>query len=40
MFERWDAEAQTYFVRSKDGVVVRVPARGVRHGKVVPAPAS
>jgi hypothetical protein len=39
-FERWDGEAQTYFVRSKDGSVVRVPARGVRFGKVVPGPAS
>jgi len=36
VFERWDAEAQTYFVRAKDGTVVRVPARGVRHGKVIP----
>jgi hypothetical protein len=38
--ERWDAEAQTYFVRRKDGEVVRVPVRGVRFGKVVPGPAS
>jgi hypothetical protein len=37
--ERWDAEAQTYFVRRKNGEVVRVPARGVRFGKVVPDPA-
>jgi hypothetical protein len=36
-FERWDAEAETYFVRTKDGSEVRVPARGVRHGKVIPA---
>ena len=36
LLERWDAEAQTYFVRRKDGEVVRVPARGVRHGKVIP----
>jgi hypothetical protein len=40
IFERWDAEAQTYFVRRKDGEVVRVPARGVRFGKVVPGPVS
>ena len=35
VFERWDEAAQTYFVRKKDGTQVRVPARGVRHGKVV-----
>lgn len=35
MLERWDAAAETYFVRTKDGEVVRVPARGVRFGKVV-----
>jgi hypothetical protein len=35
VFERWDAQAQTYFVRKKDGTEVRVPARGVRFGKVV-----
>jgi hypothetical protein len=34
-FERWDEGAQTYFVRKKDGSEVRVPARGVRFGKVV-----
>jgi hypothetical protein len=36
IFERWDEEAETYFVRKKDGSEVRVPARGVRFGKVVP----
>jgi len=36
VFERWDDDAQTYFVRKKDGTEVRVPARGVRHGKVIP----
>jgi hypothetical protein len=36
VFERWDEEAQTYFVRKKDGSEARVPARGVRFGKVVP----
>jgi hypothetical protein len=36
IFERWDDEAQTYFVRKKDGTEVRVPARGVRFGKVIP----
>jgi hypothetical protein len=35
VFERWDREAETYFVRKKDGTEVRVPARGVRHGKVI-----
>ena len=35
-FERWDPEAATYFVRKKDGTEIRVPARGVRHGKVIP----
>jgi hypothetical protein len=37
VFERWDSEAETYFVRKKDGTEVRVPARGVRFGKVIPA---
>ena len=37
VFERWDEEAETYFVRRKDGSEVRVPARGVRHGKVIPS---
>jgi hypothetical protein len=36
VFERWDEAAQTYFVRKKDGSEVRVPARGVRYGKVIP----
>ena len=35
VFERWDEQAQTYFVRKKDGAEVRVPARGVRFGTVV-----
>jgi hypothetical protein len=34
-FERWDEEAETYFVRKNDGSEVRVPARGVIFGKVV-----
>jgi hypothetical protein len=37
VLERWDQAAETYFVRRKDGREVRVPARGVRFGKVVPA---
>ena len=36
VLERWDEDAETYFVRKKDGTEVRVPARGVRFGKVVP----
>jgi hypothetical protein len=35
IFERWDDEAETYFVRTKNGDEVRVPARGVRFGKIV-----
>jgi hypothetical protein len=35
VFERWDEAAETYFVRKKNGEVARVPARGVRFGKVV-----
>jgi hypothetical protein len=35
VFERWDEAAETYFVRKKDGSEVRVPARGVRFGKIV-----
>ena len=38
VFERWDAAAETYFVRKKDGIEIRVPARGVRFGKVIPSP--
>ena len=38
VFERWDAEAATYLVRTSDGSVVRVPARGVRFGKLVGPP--
>jgi hypothetical protein len=35
ILERWDEEAETYFVRKKDGDEVRVPVRGIRYGKVV-----
>jgi hypothetical protein len=38
VLERYDEEAETYFVRRKTGEVVRVPARGVRFGKLVDAP--
>jgi hypothetical protein len=37
VFEYYDAGAETYVVRRKDGALARVPARGVRHGKVVGA---
>ena len=37
VFERWDEATQTYFVRKKDGTEARVPARGVRFGKVIPS---
>jgi hypothetical protein len=39
LFERWDRGAETYFVRKRNGEVVRVPARGVRLGKVIETPA-
>jgi hypothetical protein len=35
--EAYDDGAATYMVRTKDGTLVRVPARGVRYGKVVSA---
>lgn len=35
VLERYDEGAETYFVRRKTGEVVRVPARGVRFGKLV-----
>jgi hypothetical protein len=35
ILERWDEDAETYFVRKKDGSEVRVPARGIRFGKIV-----
>ena len=35
VFEYYDAAAETYMVRRKDGQLARVPARGVRFGKVV-----
>ena len=37
MLEEWDAGAETYLVRNRKDEVVRVPARGVRFGKVIPA---
>jgi hypothetical protein len=35
--EAYDHPTQTYLVRKRDGELARVPARGVRFGKVVPA---
>ncbi|HEX9311594.1 MAG TPA: hypothetical protein VGA30_02050 [Actinomycetota bacterium] len=34
--EAWDEAANTYLVRNREGNVVRVPALGVRFGKLVP----
>ena len=34
--ELWDEGANTYLVRTKDGSLARVPALGVRFGKVIP----
>jgi len=36
VLEAYDEGAQTYLVRRKTGELARVPARGVRFGKVVP----
>jgi hypothetical protein len=38
VLEAWDDEANTYLVRTKDGRLARVPALGVRFGKVIPGP--
>jgi hypothetical protein len=35
VFEAWDGGANTYLVRTKDGGLARVPALGVRHGRVI-----
>ncbi len=35
VLEAWDDPAQTYLVRGKTGEVTRVPALGVRFGKVI-----
>jgi hypothetical protein len=36
VLEAWDSDADTYLVRRRDGGLARVPARGVRFGKVLP----
>jgi len=35
ILEAWDEPANTYLVRNRDGELVRVPALGVRYGKVI-----
>jgi hypothetical protein len=35
MLEAWDEPANTYLVRSRQDELVRVPALGVRFGKVI-----
>jgi hypothetical protein len=35
ILEAWDEPANTYLVRHRDGELVRVPALGVRFGKVI-----
>jgi hypothetical protein len=35
--EAYDVPAETYLVRRRDGGLARVPRRGVRFGKIVPA---
>ncbi len=36
VLEAWDDAANTYLVRTRDGSLARVPALGVRFGKVLP----
>jgi hypothetical protein len=36
--EWYDEAAATFVVKNRDGDLVRVPAKGVRHGKLVPPP--
>lgn len=38
VLESYDEAAHTYLVRTKDGGLARVPALGVRFGKVVSEP--
>ena len=35
VFEAWDEPANTYLVRNRQGELARVPALGVRYGKVI-----
>jgi hypothetical protein len=36
LLEAWDEPANTYLVRNRNGDLFRVPALGVRFGKVIP----
>jgi hypothetical protein len=36
LLEAWDEPANTFLVRNANGELVRVPALGVRFGKVIP----
>jgi hypothetical protein len=36
ILESWDEPANTYVVRNRNGELLRVPALGVRFGKVIP----
>jgi hypothetical protein len=36
ILEAWDEAANTYLVRNRRGELIRVPALGVRFGKVIP----
>jgi hypothetical protein len=36
ILESWDEPANTYVVRNRQGEMLRVPALGVRFGKVIP----
>jgi hypothetical protein len=36
ILESWDEPANTYLVRNRRDELVRVPALGVRYGKVIP----
>jgi hypothetical protein len=36
VLEAWDGPAHTYLVRNRGNELVRVPALGVRYGKVIP----
>jgi hypothetical protein len=38
VLESFDRGAQTFLVRTKSDSLVRVPLRGVKHGKIVVAP--
>ena len=35
VLEEWDQEANTFLVRDRQGALTRVPALGIRFGKVI-----